>query len=138
MPDPKPCSLHHFRPVMSWTFSHCRSGTISDHYKPEFPDKTLSIDFLSFNILIQNEQLATNKQLKASIKYMYEWTYIPTGRSNIPPLINIPHPRWWPVFLSGRHRRPSSAVGWGETGENCESYLTLCIDFCDWVWILQL
>lgn len=34
--------------------------------------KTLSIDFLSFNILIQNEQLATNKQLKASIKYMYE------------------------------------------------------------------
>lgn len=63
---------------MSWTFSHCRSGTISDHYRQEFPDKTLSIDFLSFNILIQNEQLLQISSLKHPLNIcMNRLTYLP-------------------------------------------------------------
>lgn len=129
---PKLCSLHHFRPLMSWTLSHCRSRTISDHYRPEFPDKTLSIDFLSFNILIRNEQLATNKQLKKHPLNIctYRLLYLPFVVIFLRWLMYHTHDAG-PLSWVDVTECPRSAVGWRETGENCESYLTLCIDFCE-------
>lgn len=115
---PKLCSLHHFRPLMSWTLSHCRSRTISDHYRPEFPDKTLSIDFLSFNILIQNEQLATNKQLKKHPLNIctYRLLYLPFVVIFLHWLMYHTHDAG-PLSWVDVTECPRSAVGWGETGE---------------------